>query len=274
MADDPIFPPELFEAIIDQLADDLESLCSCALVSRSFYSLANVSSRLQVDQGYNIARLCELLEASPPFAARVRSIHLRDILDGPDGESWITDADLGRCLSLLVSLTRLSIGVSGLKPSWSASLHWPSVSASNHDSIQVTLPTLTSLELSSIDEVPLTLLSQCLSLRSLTLDTVTFSDDSGSAIATDRRSLIQLQSLTLRDLHSESLHRFVSWATCPDSSGGISYLRSLDCSMDSSRHRPPVQRLLNALASSVQCLCLRCFFNSCWSIHSCSCKAN
>ncbi|KAF7358915.1 hypothetical protein MSAN_01231900 [Mycena sanguinolenta] len=137
--------------------------------------------------------------------------------------------------------------VSSPQGHWQVNLPWPSISIANRDAIQASLPTLTSLALFGIDELPLTLLSHCSSLRSLTLDTVTFSDNPGSATAPERRTFIQLQSLTLRDLNSDSLQRFVSWATCPESSGGISYLRSLDCNVDNPNSGFPIQRLLNAL---------------------------
>ncbi|KAJ6491951.1 hypothetical protein C8R45DRAFT_1136964 [Mycena sanguinolenta] len=264
MADDPVFPPELFGTAIGELNDDLETLRSCALVCSSFYSLARVSSRLQVgprvDDEHNIAQLCELLECSPSFAAGVEYLRLCDAWHGSQ-RSWIPEADLGRCLSLLVSVTRLCITISGGGlHRWAASLHWPDLSVANRASIQDTLPTLTTLELTGIEELPLTLLSHCLSLRSLTLDSVTFSEKLNSSVTTDRPTPIQLQYLSLIDIHVDFLCRFVRWIMSPEFPGGLSCLCSLVCHVDDPRNHLPV--LLNAAAPSLQRTSLR-FYAPC-----------
>ncbi|KAJ7257244.1 hypothetical protein B0H12DRAFT_477392 [Mycena haematopus] len=84
MEHDPIFPQELFDIVIDDLAHDLETLRSCALVSRSFYTRARVFSHIRVSTGppdgkgpeHTLAKLHALLQSSPSFAARVESVHL------------------------------------------------------------------------------------------------------------------------------------------------------------------------------------------------------
>ncbi|KAJ6493033.1 hypothetical protein C8R45DRAFT_1073100 [Mycena sanguinolenta] len=246
MTDDPVFPPELFAIIINALAGDLETLRSCALVSSTFYGLARVFSHLQVgplvDQEHNFAQL-----------SRVESLRLCVKWRETNPPSWIIEADLGRCLPLLVTLTRLCITVEG------SYTHW--LSLPNRHSIQAILPTLTCLELHKLSELPLTLLACCLSLRSLTLDDVAFADGSAAAAA-DSCSSIQLEHLVLRAL-AVDLAQFVDWVVNPDSPFDISCLRSLECTGKDFWNRSPIQRLLNA-SPSLQRLSMK---NYCFSAH-------
>ncbi|KAF7358913.1 hypothetical protein MSAN_01231700 [Mycena sanguinolenta] len=254
MANDPVFPPELFVAIIDQLADDLETLRSGSLVSRSFHSLADVCSRLEVgprdDQEHNIAQLCELLESSPLFAARVRSLCVYERY-----ESLVSDADLGSCLHL-ISLTRLSIEIES-----QCNPRWLGISVANRDSIQATLPTLTCLELRGIEELPLTLLGQCSSLRSLTLKWVTFTENLEQGVGPYTSALIQLQSLSL-ELHL-GLDQFVRWIMRRESPVDFSCLHTLECAVfhSSVNDHVLIQQLLDASALSLHCLSIRHHFN-------------
>ncbi|KAJ6493045.1 hypothetical protein C8R45DRAFT_988772 [Mycena sanguinolenta] len=277
MKDDPVFPPELFAIIIGALAGDLETLRSCALVSSAFHGLARVFSHIQVGplvdrEHNNIVQLCELLEESATFAARVESLRL---YTEPNPRNWITEADLGRCLSLLVSLTRLCIAVDD-----SGFLPWLGLSLANRHSIQAILPTLTCLELVNVSEFPLALLSHCSSLHSLTLDDVlpltlddvfpltlddvfplTLADvlptDSlGAAVDTDSCSSIHLRHLVLR-VRAIVLVEFVDWITNPKSPFDFSCLRSLEYRADDQRDHLPIQRLLRTASPSLQRLCIQ-----------------
>ncbi|KAF7349372.1 hypothetical protein MSAN_01727000 [Mycena sanguinolenta] len=256
MEDNPVFPPELFAIIIGTLAHDLETLRSCALVSSTFYDLARVFSHIQVgplvDKEHNFGQLCALLEGSPPFAARVESFRICIKWKEPNPRNWILEADLGRCLSLLTSLTRLCIAIDG------GYLPWPKLSRANRHSIQAILPTLTCLELKSVAGLPLALFSHCLSLRSLTLDNVVFADSLGAAADTDSYS-IQLRYIVFR-VGATNLVRFVDWVTDPECPFDTSCLRSLECSGYGPRsYYPVIQRLLNA-SLSVRRLCIKNYF--------------
>ncbi|KAJ7247170.1 hypothetical protein B0H12DRAFT_1073003 [Mycena haematopus] len=228
-------PQELADVIVD-FVDELEDLRSCALrIGRP-------------GEKPDITQLCELLEGSPSFAARVKSIRLWD-LEGykdPGQRCWIAKADLSRLLSL-VSLTRLCIA---------ASLHWPTVSVVNRHSIQVILPALTSLDLRGVAGLPLTVLSHCSSaLRSLLIESVYFANDSNSTPPAYMGSAIQLEHLTL-GLILDFLDSFVHWILSPESPFDISCLRSLECSVYDPDDHIPIQLLLDASASSLQHLCL------------------
>ncbi|KAF7349366.1 hypothetical protein MSAN_01726400 [Mycena sanguinolenta] len=252
MNNDPVFPPELFAVIIGALADDLKTLRSCALVSSTFYGLARVFSHLQVgprlDGEHDFPQFCALLEGSPPFAARVESLRICVKWDPgePNPRKWILEADLGRCFSLLVSLTRLCITVD------SGSLSWLTLSHANRNSIQAILPILTCLELKNVILLPPALLSHCSLLRSLTLDDVIFDDSSGAAADTDNcNSSIHLRYLVLR-LRAIVLIQFVDWVTNPESLFDFSCLHSLEYTTNHPSNQFPIQRLLNASSPSLQ----------------------
>ncbi|KAJ6491963.1 hypothetical protein C8R45DRAFT_990049 [Mycena sanguinolenta] len=249
--DDPVFPPEVFEIIIGKLAGDLDSLRSCALVSWTFYSLTSLFSRLQVgprfDQEQSPAKLCDLLEESPSFAARVQSLRLCDKW-ADDRPSWITEADLSRCFSPLRSLTRLCLEVKGSYWPWRHA--WPQISAANRDAIQSILPNLTCLELHSVSDFPFTLLAHCSLLRSLTLDAVTFAENSGHVVTTVKGSRIHLKHLYLH-VPAFLIGGFLDWIMSPDSPLDISCLSSLECTVHDLMGHLSIQRLLEASAPSL-----------------------
>ncbi|KAJ6492003.1 hypothetical protein C8R45DRAFT_990157 [Mycena sanguinolenta] len=253
MADDPIFPPEVFEIIIGEHADDLDTLRSCSLVSWTFYSLARLFFRLQVgpqvDQEHSLAKLCELLEASPYFAARVRSLRLCDkwTIDRPS--FWISEADLGRCFSVLGSLTRLCLAFSS---NTASKLVWTMIPVANHDSIQAVLPTLTCLEIHNVKELPFTFLSRCFSLRSLTLHNVNIANNSGSTTTRAMGPCIPLRQLFL---HASGIQigTLVDWIT---SSCDLSRLFLLECVFYNLHKDLAIERLLDASAQSLQHLCM------------------
>ncbi|KAJ6491985.1 hypothetical protein C8R45DRAFT_928300 [Mycena sanguinolenta] len=254
MANDPVFPPAVFVIIVDNLAHDLDTLRSCALVSWTFYGLARLFSHLQVgprvDQEHSLAKLCGLLEESPSWAARVQSLRLCDGWE--EGHpSWITEADLGRCFSLLESLTCLSLAVKG--PCWPWRLAWSKISAANRHAIRAILPTLTRFELQDVNEFPLTLLSHCSSLRSLTLENVTFARN--FLVPTAKVSRSHMWHLCLH-VPVFFVHRFLDWITSPESPLDISCLFSLECTVHDLDIHLPIQRLLDASAPSLQHLCI------------------
>ncbi|KAJ6491999.1 hypothetical protein C8R45DRAFT_1212867 [Mycena sanguinolenta] len=254
MAPDPVFPTEVFEVIVRKLADDLDALRSCALVSWTFYHLACLFSRIQVgpriDQEHSLAKLCELLEGSPSFAASVQSLYLCDNWK-ENHPRWITEADFGRCLSLLGSLTRLCVNGS----SWPYRLAWSKISAANRAAVQVILPTLTCLELQHVCELPLKLLSHSSALRSLTLSDVNFNGDSDSVVTTTTGSRVQLDHLCL-DVHSSLIREFLDWITRPESPLDISCLRSFEYTVHAMANEFPIQPLLDASSPSLKHLCL------------------
>ncbi|KAF7358879.1 hypothetical protein MSAN_01228100 [Mycena sanguinolenta] len=210
---DAVFPPEVFEIIIVKLAGDLATLRSCALVSWTFYSLTRLFSRLQIgpraNQGHTLAKLCELLEGSPFFTARLRLCQEWTESYG----SWILEADLGRCLSLLGSVTCLAIKGS----CWSYRPAWLKFSGANRDSVHAILP--------------LTLLSHWLSLCSLTLADVTFAEASNLVVVvTIKLSRVRLRHLCLH-VHPSLAGGFLGWVTSQGSPVDTSCLSSLECTV-------------------------------------------
>ncbi|KAF8143606.1 hypothetical protein K438DRAFT_2029534 [Mycena galopus ATCC 62051] len=240
MKEDPVFPQELFDLVID-FTDDTETLRSCALVSSSFYTSAHLFSCLRVgplDEEHNIDKLHELLERSPSLAARVKSLHLWDnVLER--GGLWMDNADSARFLALLPSLTRLSITCLG-------GFQWTTISGALRDSIQLTLAqsAFTCLELAQVSNLKLTLLSRCPALRSLTLRWVTFDTTENFDSAIHRCAGSQparLEHLVLK-VRAEALGMIARWILSPKSSLDISRLQSLECSVHDFL---PIQRLVD-----------------------------
>ncbi|KAJ7257224.1 hypothetical protein B0H12DRAFT_1322879 [Mycena haematopus] len=258
----PVFPQELFDIIIEELANDLETLRSCALVSRSFHSRARVFAHIRVGRldgkEHTLPNLHELLHGSPSFAARVESVHLSD--EG-DHSRWMVDPTLQRwrtldtLLSLLVSLQRIRV----------TGATWRNATFRQSISLALTRPTLTSLEFTGgISKMPFTLFSHCPSLRSLTLTGVSFEncdtfDAAGAACA-------KLEKLCLLELDSYALAQITYWISLPAFPLDISCLRSLECT--SERAHRVIERLLNASAQSLQRLRLvnyELYFDNPWA---------
>ncbi|KAF8216923.1 hypothetical protein K438DRAFT_1953810 [Mycena galopus ATCC 62051] len=257
MKDDPVFPQELFDNVIDKLADDLETLRSCALVSSSFYSRARLFARLQVGpldgKEHTIVKLYELLKSSPSFAASVESIHLSD-RRGPNRSGWMVGpcreprstftSPAGQFMSLLVSLTRVCVTIDDR-----AGSTWLGIPM--HESIELALTQgkLTSLELNRISQIPLTLLSHCPGLRSLTLRGAGFENRNfDSAVAASAGS----PPTRLEHLSFYVMNDLISWILLPESPIVLSSLRSLDCIIHGPHNHLLIQRLLNASATSLQ----------------------
>ncbi|KAF7358880.1 hypothetical protein MSAN_01228200 [Mycena sanguinolenta] len=248
------FPQELVDMVID-FVDGLETLRFCALVSRSFYRGARLFSHVkigpQINQKHNISQLYELLESSPSLASRVESLHLCDSNSPRHRPSWIslTETDLGRCLSLLVSLTRLCIS------SYYGYLSWHNdISVPIRDSIQAILSTLTCFELRGVEHFPTKLLSPCSSLRSLTFEEIFDADTppADSAVASSTRSPAQLRHFSI--LHYDDIKELVDWILGPEPSFDISCLRSLEYQVFECYHPFAIQRVIDASARSLQYL--------------------
>ncbi|KAJ7257246.1 hypothetical protein B0H12DRAFT_1111638 [Mycena haematopus] len=251
---DPVFPQELFDAVIDHLADDLETLRSCALVSPSFYARASghIFSRLQVgplDRNHSIYEFYKLLEGSPSLAASAKSLHIRQRSPGY-GSRWQIASPADRFLSLLVSLARLCITIDG------KSCSWDRIPKALRGSIDLTLarPTFTCLKLTNVSGLPFTLLSHCPALRSLTLKWVTFAGKWRAATAACVGSRpAQLEHLSLQ-LDIDLLAFFARWIRLPESPLDISGLRVLECPAYLDDFT--IQPLLSVSASTLQRLYL------------------
>ncbi|KAJ7257237.1 hypothetical protein B0H12DRAFT_477108 [Mycena haematopus] len=240
----PVFPQELFDIIVDELAHDLKTLRSCALVCRSFCTRARVSSHIRVGRlDGKEHNLVKLLRSSSSFAARVASVHLVDEgghwMFDPTLEQWgIFDTLASQILPLLVSLQRIRV----------TDATWHNTMFRNAISLALARPTLTSLEFTGrISKMPFTLFSHCPSLRSLTLTGVSFEncdtfDAAGAACA-------KLENLCLLELDGYALAQIAYWISLPEFPLDLSCLRSLECT--SRRHRL-IERLLTASAQSLQ----------------------
>ncbi|KAJ6472092.1 hypothetical protein C8R45DRAFT_1217996 [Mycena sanguinolenta] len=260
----PVFPQELFDTVIDHLADDSLTLRACALVSTGFHARARTFYRLRfgrLDENRTPTKLYELLESSPSFAASVRSLLIRERFFGANGVRWTmmlaSPSPADQCLALLASLTRLCIGLAAdIMP-----FGWDRIPKALRDSIQHTVarPTFTCLELHNISELPFTLLCHCPALRSLTLKRVSFSGEWPAAVAACVGSLpARLEHLSL-ELNPVLFDLFTRWILLPESPLDISCLRVLEC--PAYHHGPgcTIQPILSTSASTLQSL----RFNNC-----------
>ncbi|KAJ6491958.1 hypothetical protein C8R45DRAFT_928278 [Mycena sanguinolenta] len=258
MDSDPIFPQELFDAVIDNLADDLVMLHACALVSTSFYARARAFYRLQfgrLDRKRTPTQLYNFLEGSPYFAATVKSLLIRERLSGTNAARWhgmIASFPVDICVGLLVSLARLCIDITvDAMP-----VRWERLPEAFRDSIQLTvaLPTFTCLELHNISGLPFTLLCHCPALRSLTLEWVTFDGEWPDAVAACVGSLpARLEHLSL-ELSPSLIDLFFRWILLPESPLDVSCIRVLECRASNFGPDSPIQLILSASTATLQCL--------------------
>ncbi|KAJ6454186.1 hypothetical protein C8R45DRAFT_1038316 [Mycena sanguinolenta] len=254
MKEDPVFPQELLDIIVNHC--DLETRRSCALVSSTFYESAHLFSHIRIgplDKDHSLNRFQQLLENSPTFAVRVASLHISANSTG--GPSWMDESQSGEFLSLLISLNRLRI---------EGGFYWDELSASFRGSVQLTLsrPTLTYLEVCDIRELPITLCMHSPALRSLTLEGVSFKaeppNSAGTAVAASPRT--QLEHLCLW-LDLTAFEIIAPQILLPGSPLDISRLRSLTYGIfmrsftyggEKFEDRVLIQGLLRASASSLQ----------------------
>ncbi|KAF8209640.1 hypothetical protein K438DRAFT_1960644 [Mycena galopus ATCC 62051] len=262
MEDDPVFPQELFDVILDHLADDLEALRSCALVSSSFYRRAHLFARLQIGpldgKEHTVAKLYELLKSSPSFAASVESIHLSD-KRGPNRSGWIVgpckeprstfESPAGQLISLLVSLTCVCVTIDER-----AGGTWFSLPMLKSIELALAQGNLASLELTRM-AILFELLSHCPGLRSLTLRWCSFEDFDSAVAASAGSPPTRLEHLSL-NVRTSFLDQLVDWILLPKSPVVLSSFRSLECIIDSPNDHPLIQRLLSASAQSLERLSL------------------
>ncbi|KAF7358908.1 hypothetical protein MSAN_01231200 [Mycena sanguinolenta] len=256
MDSNPVFPQELFDAVIDHLADDSVTLRECALVSTSFYARARTFYRLQfgrLDNNRTPTELYNLLEGSPSFAARVKSLLIRERLSGTDVVQWhrlIESFPTDLCLALLANLTQLCIDLT----TDALPFRWEHVPEALQDSIHfmVALPTFTCLELHNISGVPFILLCHCPSLRSLTLKWVTFAGEWSGAVAACIGSLpARLEHLSL-ELGPALQDLIFRWILLPESPLDVSCIRVLECRVHHFGPDSTIQLILNASAATLQ----------------------
>lgn len=170
----PIFPPEILDLFLDELAmGDRKSraaLLACTLVNRRFYYRASshLFSSLTISAHRSPERLntlLDILNTHPDLARRIRSITI---------ESLKNRVDSAECLSAVVGqLYHLQ------KFGWTGNFAMPDETtiAAITSSVCPSLcnfPYLTALHLESIRNFPLSFFSACRHLESLTLVRVLF----------------------------------------------------------------------------------------------------
>ncbi|KAK7061277.1 D-ser-dehydrat domain-containing protein [Favolaschia claudopus] len=247
-------PQELFDHIIAQLADDLDSLRTCALVSSSFLHTArgHLFSNIKVgplDLEHSIEDLSEILTRFPYLTGRVRSLHLWDHI--MRRYSWIEDSRSSAVAprvadfsGMLVSLKRFVITIEA------GFVHWANISKPLRKSIRlvVAIPTLTSVELNGLYGLPFTLFANCSALKSVKLKWVSFDErdnlDFAATLAACMNSPVtQLTHLDI-ELDTRVLQLLARWILHPESPLKITRLSSFVVSVDARSDYVVVQSLL------------------------------
>lgn len=235
-------PQEIIDVVIDHLHDDSVSLRNCSVVCKAFYgpSITHIfrtatlrSHTMDEDTGPYLCHAFErLIERSPHIAFHVREIQILQgsMLRSRDRryKAWaILDGTgtLPRIFRQLPRLTSLTLRSFGTGVSWT----------NMHSSLQISLcntlaaPSLHTLELRGIHDVPATVFRWFQGLKNLTLISCMF-DASLEMVATTSLSSMpsppQLETLTL-SLSRRVTASFVDWLLDADAAMDITTLRRI-----------------------------------------------
>ncbi|KAF8211690.1 hypothetical protein K438DRAFT_1928976 [Mycena galopus ATCC 62051] len=253
-------PQELFDHIIDQLFDDLETLRSCALVSSNFLlsSRPHIFSHLRVghlDQEHTVGGLQDIFARLPHLNTRVQSLHLWDHIMRRHSwmEEWPASLAPGVAQFLhTLSMKRFAITIE------SGFVHWANVSEALCTSIHLVLSTqtLTCLELTGLYGLPFTLFANCPRLKSVTLKWITFDErdnlDFATTLAACKGSPLTLLNHLSIDLDRRVLEFLSRWILHPESPLKITQLTSFECTLDGRLDYITVQRLLDECSSTLE----------------------
>ncbi|TRM70199.1 hypothetical protein BD626DRAFT_448615 [Schizophyllum amplum] len=195
---DERLPQELKECIINELAaaGDQESLAACATSHRSLIacSQAHLFRTIHLHSAKQTANFLHIISASPHLARYVRALHAEE---EPNGHGqWISrSADLGGVLRVLPGVRYLF-----LRPS---SVCYARLPEELRQALLATLPSLHTLHLSCVFQLPLVLFDHLASVRSLRLSWVSFDRapaPSSSSIAPPSSSPAPFTSTALSNL--------------------------------------------------------------------------
>jgi len=262
----PQIPQELIDRIVEELLEDEDSLCACALTSRSFQvpSQKCLFHRIELydDKQHrnhwlagsnNTLNLCErlylLFQTSPHLASIIKDLAIFD-----PGDTWLTEENsLPFILPLLTNLEKIYIS-GGL---WEASLCIEDMPLMLKESLCATIhsPKIThvgfqGVEFSSVNNI-LSFLAGCTGLKSLTLFSVDVTDeesDSDSGEPSGNQNLqCQLSSLSLF-VKEPVLPRLVNWLT---QSSSLNHLRQFSFIAENTGQLSIINQVVLASKSSL-----------------------
>ncbi|KAI5889188.1 uncharacterized protein SCHCODRAFT_02703618 [Schizophyllum commune H4-8] len=194
---DERLPQELKECILNELAatNDHISLATCALAHRSLLtpSQTHIFHTIHLRTAALTARFLHLLSSSPHLAPLVRALHVEE---EPNGHGqWIArSTDLAAVLRRLPGINHLF-----LRPS---SVCYAVLPESLRAALLETLPSLQTLHLTCVFQLPLLIFDRLQSVRSLRLSWVSFDRaPAPPSSASTRRPLSNLALCLTRDNH-------------------------------------------------------------------------
>ncbi|KAL1740741.1 hypothetical protein HDZ31DRAFT_67631 [Schizophyllum fasciatum] len=253
-------PLELYDAIVAELADDGPALRACALVCRGMLPLARKHLFADIRLGKNAAacrRLACLLWPIPRVNTYVRSIHIDDAPEGDPiiGRRWVVDEPaLPYVLHCVPAVRAFALT--------SRSLPFPAHLATPLATL-FSSATLTVIHLAGVRDIPVELFDRCEALRDLRLSgmgSIAFDRTSGLS-PRPRGRPARLESLALcvgtcSWTTSSCFDVLVSWLTHPQAPFDLSTVRRFSLQMWGTVDFVLAQRLLDAVAPSLEYLAL------------------
>ena len=224
-----VFPQELIDLIIDDAAEDTQSLLSCALTSSSFYPASRraLFSRIELDMHTKpdvmtrSARLNHAISCNPHLLPLIKSVVVKRMFAHERGSPCFLHQDRDS-LDILLRLTHLRelTLVGHIHKDWALlSPNLRTIIASICHSAR-----LERLTIDSLSNFPAHLLSSCLSLRQLELTSMSTLCHETFCTLPNR---ISLESLALNYSDAFGLTKFVSWMFQPGCNVDLSRLRRL-----------------------------------------------
>ncbi|KDR76423.1 hypothetical protein GALMADRAFT_246763 [Galerina marginata CBS 339.88] len=263
-------PYELEELILSYILHDPVSLKSCSLVCRRFSNFVqrhlfeniSLSFSNQSKSDTLPARFVRLLISSPHLATLVQSISIIETRNRIGYPTHLRDDILlPACLPLLKNLRSIGFHSNSFSsPSWKA--FSPETQKAILNAFR--LPSLVSISLYRIIDIPISLLSGCVALEELSLKFVTFQDediqewidqDPVPLIPIGSNQRMKLKSLLL-SLADPVFHFFTNWLLSPSCALDLSNLQRLSVSMTMEYHdHGNIGKLLQASATTLEVLC-------------------
>lgn len=247
----PNLPPELYEAIIDHLDDDNNTLKQCALVSHFFahrcqqllfksVTLARPFKQFEgniVSKNWPSQNLYRILVSSPHLSQLIQEL---EITDGTlmnfyrEEMSWIRkDSDVTRILPLLDKLQALLIAGNHM----GSRLNFRAWKSPLKFAILRKAPSLSTIYLAYIRNVPWMIFKSVPSLKSLALYQVSFVPDDATVLPVDPEldadsKQAKLETLHIKTTSREEWRSLYLWLQIDNGSFDLDHLIDLTLDID------------------------------------------
>ena len=255
----PRLPPELYEAVIDQLDGDSDALGRCSLVSRFFarkcqqllfksITLGRPFKQFEgdiVSRNWPSQKLHQILASSPHLSHLIRQLEISDATAMNfyrEELSWIRrDSDVARVLPLLQNLESLVIAGNHLGSrmnfrAWKRELKF---------AVLLKASTVTSISLAYVRNVPWMIFKSVPALKTLHLYQVSFVPNDATILPIDREldansTQARLETLHIKTTSREEWRSLYLWLQIDDGSFCFDHIVDLSLDIDFVAQEPPV----------------------------------